>query len=39
MCYVEAESYYAGMLGRPLNCMEYKEWAKGALMDLFFFRT
>ena len=35
MSYVGARSYYAGMLGMPPNSREYKEWVKGALIDLF----
>ena len=35
MSYVGARSYYAGILGMPPNSREYKEWVKGALMDLF----
>jgi len=35
MSYVGAKSYYAGILGMPPNSREYKEWVKGALMDLF----
>jgi len=35
MSYVGAKSYYAGILGMTPNSREYKEWVKGALMDLF----
>ena len=35
MSYVGAKSYYAGLLGMTPNSKEYKEWVKGALMDLF----
>lgn len=35
MSYVGAKSYYAGILGMTPNSKEYKEWVKGALMDLF----
>ena len=35
MSYVGAKSYYAGMLGMSPYSRAYREWVKGALMDLF----
>lgn len=35
MSYMGARSYYAGMLGMSPNSQEYKEWVRGALIDLF----
>ncbi|MBW1869877.1 MAG: TetR/AcrR family transcriptional regulator [Deltaproteobacteria bacterium] len=35
MSYVGAKSYYAGILGIPVNSRQYKKWVKDMLMDLF----
>jgi AcrR family transcriptional regulator len=35
MSYVGAKTYYAGILGMAPNSRTYREWVKGALMDLF----
>jgi len=34
LSYIGAKSYYAGILGMSPRSREYKEWVKGALMDL-----